>query len=147
MADLVSPNPLFTSSVDSNTIKADLSGKILYDQPTVYKRLRVDEHATCLVTNCAELKVDYAFVEQASKKLPKQLEKEEKEDVTNDPDKDTKSGSAGTPESESDIYISIPDPYPEGAGFKCGGDVKFPLTGFPITVRNLKIAKTLHQQH
>jgi hypothetical protein len=41
--------------------------------------------------------------------------------------------------SESDIYMSIPGPYPEGvAEFECGGDVKFPLTGFPITVRNLR---------
>ena len=60
--------------------------------------------------------------------MPKQLEKEEKEDVTNDPDKDTKSSSARTPKSESDIYISIPDPYPEGAGFKCGVSEKSPLT-------------------
>ena len=37
---------------------------------------------------------------------------------------------------ESDIYMSIPDPYPKGgAQFKCG-DVEFPLTGLPITVWN-----------
>ena len=41
--------------------------------------------------------------------------------------------------SESDIYMSIPDPYPKGvAAFECGGDVKFPLIGFPITVRYLR---------
>ena len=38
--------------------------------------------------------------------------------------------------SESDIYMSIPDPYPKGvAAFECGGDVKFPLVGFPIKYR------------
>lgn len=41
--------------------------------------------------------------------------------------------------SESDIYKSIPDPYPKGvAAFECGGDVKFPSNEFPITVRNLR---------
>jgi hypothetical protein len=45
--------------------------------------------------------------------------------------------SARTPESE--IYLSIPHPQPDGlAKFECGGDVKFPLTQFPITVKNLR---------
>jgi len=41
------------------SIKADLASKIFYDEPTVYKRLRVDKHAKHFVTNCAEsLKVE-----------------------------------------------------------------------------------------
>jgi hypothetical protein len=101
MAD--SPVYLFPSIVDSSrTIKVDLAGKIIYDQPTVFTRLRVDEHAKRFVTNCAEsLKADYAddialvkeLAAQASKKFPDQLEEEEEEDATNDPDKGGNHGS------------------------------------------------------
>jgi len=89
------PFNLFPSIVDSsrNTIQANLTSKILYDQPTVW--LRVHEHATRFVANCVEsLKADFAdeiallkeLAVQASKKLPEELDEGEEEGAINDPD-------------------------------------------------------------
>jgi len=110
-------NHLFKSNTNSSrdAIKADLAGKILYDDPTVFARLRVDEHATCFVTNCAEsLKADFAdeiallkeLVETASKRLPDKLEQEEKVDAMTDRDTETRSGNHGSVE-EKKMYLPL----------------------------------------
>jgi len=112
-------NHLFTSNIDSSrdAIKNDLRGpgKILYDQTMVFTRLRVHEHNKQLVTNCAK-SLTAAFADdiallrelaaQASTKLPDQLEQEEKEDATNDPNKDIQSGNHGSVE-EKKMYAPL----------------------------------------
>jgi dihydroxyacetone kinase-like predicted kinase len=104
-------NHLLESNVNTSreAIKADLAGKIAYNDRDVLRRLRVDDHSNRFVTLCAaslaadngeEIALLKELVAQASKKMPDQLEKEEKEDVAGDQDKDIKSGNHGSAEEK-----------------------------------------------
>ena len=104
-------NNLVESHVGSNrdAIKTDLLNKIVYDDPAVFKRLRVDEVDSGFVARCeasfkAANSVDIdtllMLVEKASKKTPDQLEQAEIEDKASDPKKEEKSGNHGSVEEK-----------------------------------------------
>lgn len=110
-------NHIVESNVDSSrgAIKADLGGKIVYDDPNVFRRLRVRAHEDRLVNRCAEsLKTDYAvdikllkgLVAKASFKSVEKLEQEEKDDKANDQEKDRRSGNHGSIE-EKKMYAPL----------------------------------------
>jgi len=110
-------NHIVESNVDSSrgAIKADLAGKIVYDDPNVFRRLRVCAHEDRLVNRCAEsLKTDYAvdikllkeLVAKASFKSVEKLEQEEKEDKANDQEKNRRSGNHGSVE-EKKMYAPL----------------------------------------
>jgi len=110
-------NHIVESNVDSSrgAIKADLAGKIVYDDPNVFRRLRVCAHEDRLVNRCAEsLKTDYAvdikllkeLVAKASFKSVEKLEQEEKEDMANDQEKNRRSGNHGSVE-EKKMYAPL----------------------------------------
>ena len=93
------------SSHDDNTV--DLASKIVYDDPSVFRRLRVDEVATCTST----LKFLYAsdisllkdLAEQASRNSPDALGVEEVGEKRSDNNREEKSGS----EEEKMMYDPI----------------------------------------
>ncbi|KAF8966884.1 hypothetical protein BDZ97DRAFT_2057176 [Flammula alnicola] len=101
-------NRLVESNVGSSrdAIKADLVGKIVYDDPAVFMRLRLDEVNNNFVAICAaSLKVENTddinllkeLAEKASQKLP---EVEEANDKANDPNKERRSGNHGSAEEK-----------------------------------------------
>jgi len=104
-------NNLVESHVGSNrdAIKADLLGKVVYDGPAVFKRLRVDQVDTDFVTRClasfktaksADIDTLVVLAEKASKKTPDDLEKEENEDKAGDTKKEERSGNHGSTEEK-----------------------------------------------
>ncbi|KAF8971192.1 hypothetical protein BDZ97DRAFT_1914201 [Flammula alnicola] len=104
-------NNLVESNVGSsrNAIKVDLVGKIVYDDPAVFRRLRVDEVDNNFVTTCAksfkpanaeDINLLKALTKQASKKTPELLELEETNDKASDPNKEERSGNHGSAEEK-----------------------------------------------
>jgi hypothetical protein len=104
-------NNLVESHVGSNrdAIKADLLGKVVYDDPAVFKRLRVDQVdkdfvARCLASfktaNSKDIDNLVGLVGKASKKTPDDLEMEENEDKAGDTKKEEKSGNHGSAEEK-----------------------------------------------
>ncbi len=104
-------NNLVESNVGSNrdAIKADLLEKIVYDDPAVFKRLRVDQVDSNFVATCAaSFKTanteDIVFLvklaEQASKKTSDALEDEENQDKANNANKEERSGNHGAAEEK-----------------------------------------------
>ena len=110
-------NHLVESNVGSSheAIKVDLASKIVYDDPSVFRRLRVDKVDDDLVATCASaLKFLYAndisllkeLAEQASRKSPDALEVEEVGDKRSDNNREEKSGNHGSVE-EKKMYDPI----------------------------------------
>ena len=105
-------NHLVESHVGTSrdAIKADLVGKIVYDDPAVLRRLYIERVSTTnLVTSCAEsfkannaedIKLLKDLVERASKKTPEALELEEINDTANDLNKQETSGNHGSAEEK-----------------------------------------------
>ena len=104
-------NHLVESHVGTSraAIKADLVDKIVYDDPAVFKRLRVDQVdrnfvATCVTSfnasNTEDIGLLMELVERASKKTPEELEIEEINDTTNDLNKEERSGNHGSAEEK-----------------------------------------------
>jgi len=94
---------------DRDAIKADLLGKIVYDDPAVFKRLRVDQVDNDFVARClasfktaksGDIKTLVVLVEKASKKTSDDLEKEENEDAARDTTKEVRSGNHGSAEEK-----------------------------------------------
>jgi len=94
---------------DRDAIKADLLDKVLYDDPAVFKRLRVDQVDNDFVARCAaslkaaksgDIDTLVMLVEKASKKTPDDLEKEENDDKASDTKKEEKSGNHGSAEEK-----------------------------------------------
>jgi len=105
------PNHLVESHVGTSraAIKADLVDKIVYDDPAVFKRLRVDQVdrsfvATCVTSfdaaNAEDISLLMELVERASKKTPEELEIEETNDTANDLNKEERSGNHGSSEEK-----------------------------------------------
>jgi hypothetical protein len=104
-------NNLVESHVGSNrdAIKVDLLDKIVYDDPAVFRRLRVDQVDNDFVARCAasfkaansgDIDVLVVLVDKASKKAPDDLEQEENEDKASDTKKEEKSGNHGSAEEK-----------------------------------------------
>jgi len=104
-------NNLVESNVGSNrdAIKADLLEKIVYDDPVVFKRLRVDQVDSNFVATCAasfktanteDIDILVKLAEQASKKTSDALEDEENQDKANDSNKAERSGNHGAAEEK-----------------------------------------------
>src|ERR1700683_5872897 len=90
-------------------IKADLVNKIIYDDPAVFRCLRIDQVdrnfiATCAASfntaNTKDMSLLMELVEQASKKMPKELEIKEINDTANDLNKEERSGNHGSAEEK-----------------------------------------------
>jgi hypothetical protein len=91
-----------------SAIKTDLVDKIVYDDPAVFRRLRIDQVNRDFVAACAasfnaanaeDIKLLIKLVEQTSKKkTPEQLEIEETDDAANDQNKEERSGNHGSVE-------------------------------------------------
>ena len=107
-------NHLVESHVGTSrdAIKADLVGKIVYDDPAVFRRLYIERVSANLVTSCAasfkaknadDIKLLKDLVERASKKTPEALELEEINDTVNDLNKQETSGNHGSAE-EKNMY-------------------------------------------
>ena len=119
-------NHLVESNVgfSHEAIKVDLASKIVYDDPSVFRRLRLDKVDDDLVTTCASaLKFLYAndisllkeLAEQASRKSPDALEVEEVGDKRSDNNREEKSGNHGSVEEKDVRSYSTrhsPRPYP-----------------------------------
>ena len=110
-------NHLVESHVGTSrdAIKANLVGKIVYDDPAVFRRLYIERVSTNLVTSCAasfkvknveDIKLLKDLVERASKKTPEALELEEINDTANDLNKQETSGNHGSAE-EKKMYDSL----------------------------------------
>jgi hypothetical protein len=104
-------NHLVESHVGTSraAIKADLVDKIVYDDPAVFRRLRIDQVnrdfvATCAASFNAENAEDISLltelVERASKKTPEELEIEEINDTASDLKKEERSGNHGSAEEK-----------------------------------------------
>jgi hypothetical protein len=105
-------NHLVESHVGTSrdAIKADLVDKIVYDDPAVFRRLRIDQVNRDFVAACAtsfnaanaeDVKLLIKLVERTSKKkTPEQLEIEEINDATNDQNKEERSGNHGSVEEK-----------------------------------------------
>jgi hypothetical protein len=104
-------NHLVESHVGTSraAIKADLVDKIVYDDPAVFRRLRVDQVdrnfvATCATSfyaaNAVDISLLMELVERASKKTPEELEIEEINDTANDLKKEERSGNHGSAEEK-----------------------------------------------
>jgi hypothetical protein len=104
-------NNLVESHVGSNrdAIKVDLLDKIVYDDPAVFRRLRVDQVDNDFVARCAasfkaansgDIDVLVVLVDKASKKALDDLEQEENEDKASDTKKEEKSGNHGSAEEK-----------------------------------------------
>jgi len=104
-------NHLVESNVGSSreAIKGDLASKIVYDDSSVFRRLRVNEVDDDLIATCTStLKFLYAsdisllkeLAEQASRKSPDALEVEEVGDKRSDNNKEEKSGNHGSVEEK-----------------------------------------------
>ena len=94
---------------DRDAIKADLLDKIVYDDPAVFQRLRVDQVDNDFVARCVasfkaansgDIDTLVMLVEKASKKMPDELEKAEIEDKASDAEKEEKSGNHGSAEEK-----------------------------------------------
>ena len=93
-----------------DAIKSDLVGKIVYDDPTVFRRLRIDQVDKDFVTACAasfnvvnakDIKFLIKLEEKTSKKkTPEELETEENNDAKDDLNKEKKSGNHGSVEEK-----------------------------------------------
>src|SRR5882762_2671534 len=105
------PNHLVESHVGTSraAIKADLVDKIVYDDPAVFKPLRVDQVdknfvATCVTSfnaaNTEDISLLKELVERASKKTSEELEIEEINDTANDLNKEERSGNHGSSEEK-----------------------------------------------
>jgi hypothetical protein len=90
-------------------IKADLVDKIVYDDPAVFRRLRIDQVnrnfvATCAAsfsaTNAENISLLMELVERASKKTLEELEIEEINDTASDLNKEERSGNHGSAEEK-----------------------------------------------
>ncbi|KAF8804616.1 hypothetical protein BYT27DRAFT_6693414 [Phlegmacium glaucopus] len=101
-------NHLVESNVGSCREDINLASKIVYDDPSVFRRLRVDEVDDDLVATCAStLKFLYAsdvsllkeLAEQASRKSPDALV-EEVGNKRSDNDREEKSGNHGSVEEK-----------------------------------------------
>jgi len=99
-------NHLVESNVGSSreVIEVDLASKIVYDDPSVFRRLRVNRIDDDLVATCAStLKFLHAsdislikeLAEQAPRKSPDTLEVEEVGDKRSDNNREEKSGNHG----------------------------------------------------
>ncbi|KAG5650556.1 hypothetical protein H0H81_011827 [Sphagnurus paluster] len=106
-------NYLVESNVDSDraAIKIDLVGKIVYDDPAVFRRLRIDGVSDGFTVTCsASLKAENAqdigllkdVVANASKKSPEVLEAEEEADKGAEPvtTREKRSGNRGCAEEK-----------------------------------------------
>jgi len=104
-------NHLVESNVGSSreAIEVDLAGKIVYDDPSVFRRLRIHEVDDDTVAMCTStLEFLYAsdisllkeLEEQASKMSPDTLEIEEISDKRADNNKEEKSGNHGSVEEK-----------------------------------------------
>lgn len=104
-------NHLVDSAVDSSrdTIKADLVQKIVYNDPQVFKHLRIDKVDDNLIKACTRLfevanKEDIELLvevaEKASNKDSAELDREEKADKADDSNKGEKSGNHGSAEEK-----------------------------------------------
>jgi len=104
-------NHLVESNVGSSreAIEVDLAGKIVYDDPSVFRRLRVrevddDTVATCTSTleflYASDISLLKELEEQASKMSPDMLEIEEVSDKRADNNKEEKSGNHGSVEEK-----------------------------------------------
>ncbi|KAF8804942.1 hypothetical protein BYT27DRAFT_7142933 [Phlegmacium glaucopus] len=109
-------NNLAESNIYSsrNAIKADLENEIVYNDATVFKRLRVDQVDDTFVSMCAasfkaknteDISILKELVEQASQKTLDHLEAEEIWDKANDKNKE-KSGNRGSVE-EKKMYAPL----------------------------------------
>ncbi|KAF8802711.1 hypothetical protein BYT27DRAFT_7260823 [Phlegmacium glaucopus] len=163
-------NSLVESHVgsDRDAIKTDFFGKIVYDDPAVFRPLQVNQVDNNFVaTRAASFKVEITrdidtlslLVKKASKETPDVLEEEEYEDKANvcsDSLLQKTNGSLSllvpmsgvftawrsiARASESNISLLIDQPPGEVAKFECGGDVW--SVGYPITAQNLH-CKTVH---
>jgi hypothetical protein len=103
-------NHLVESHVGTSraAIKADLVDKITYDDPAVFRRLRIDQVnrnfvATCAASfnaaNAEDISLLMELVERASKKTPEELEIEEINDTASDLNKE-ESGNRGSAEEK-----------------------------------------------
>lgn len=104
-------NHLVESHVGTSraAIKADLVDKIVYDDPAVFRRLRIDRVdmdfvATCTASfnaaNAEDISLLINLATRASKKTPEDLENEEIIDTANDLYKEEKSGNHGSTEEK-----------------------------------------------
>jgi len=104
-------NHLVESKVGTsrNAIKADLVGKIVYDESSVFRRLRVDQFDDNFVATCAasfkaananDINTLKGLAERASQKLPDVLEIEEANDKAGDTNKEERSGNHGSAEEK-----------------------------------------------
>lgn len=107
-------NHLDDSKVETSrkALKAELIGKIVYDDSNVFRRMRIDDVNNDLVAACASdfERVNRADIQllvdldhQASKKDNEVLEQEEVADKARDPDKEERSGNHGLAE-ETKMY-------------------------------------------
>ena len=104
-------NHLVESHVGTSraAIEADLVDKIVYDDPVVFRCLRIDHVDRNFVTTCAasfytanaeDIGLLMEVVERASKKTPEELEIEEINDTANDLHKEERSGNHGSAEEK-----------------------------------------------
>jgi hypothetical protein len=89
-------------AISRDAIKADLVDKIVYDDPAVFRRLRIDQVNRDFVTACAasfnganaeDIRLLMELLERTSKETSEELEIEEINDATNDLNEE-ESGSA-----------------------------------------------------
>ena len=92
-----------------NAVKADLVGKIVYDDKNVFRRLRINDVNNDFVAACArsfeqaneaDIKLLIDLAQQASKKANEILEQEEITDKVGDVNKQEKSGNHGSAEEK-----------------------------------------------
>ena len=90
-------------------INVDLAGKIVYDDSSVFRRLRVNEVDDDLVATCestlnflyeSDISLLRELAEQASRKSPNALEVEEVGDKRSDNNGEEKSGNHGSVEEK-----------------------------------------------
>ena len=107
-------NHLVESNVGSSreAINVDLAGKIVYDDSSVFRRLRVNEVDDDLVATCestfnflyeSDISLLRELTEQASRKSPDALSVEEVGDKRSDNNGEEKSGNHGSVEEKKDV--------------------------------------------
>ncbi|KIM76113.1 hypothetical protein PILCRDRAFT_13018 [Piloderma croceum F 1598] len=122
-------NHLVKSHVGTShaAINADLIDKIIYDDPAVFRRLRIDQVnrnfiATCTAsfnaTNAKDISLLMELVEGASKKTPEELEIEKINDMASDLNKEERSGNHGSAE-EKKIYDPLGRVFLSNCVFHC----------------------------
>ena len=104
-------NLLVDSKVETSrsAVKAELNGRIVYDDNNVFRRLRIDDVDNDFVAACvgsfkqdneADINLLADLAQQASKKTNEDLEQEEIADKAGDVDREERSGNHGSAEEK-----------------------------------------------